>query len=267
MFSYFRILSLSLSLKKIKIDFSVEFDDILNNKIDYKILPIIEVNNLIEYNQWKNKYTKNACFLYSFITSISNNYWIKISDNVLKNILEKSEKDWIFYPSYWAKFWESANYLAKHFSNILNLKLDSITFDIISEDFQGLIDKWYFVVLWIKKANKIYFKEIDDWKIDNIDFTSYNNKWHLHTYYKDLKTGKYFIVENYHWYISNNIIELPIKLLKNMVTKWYYYRDAKIILPKITKSNFILFEKLQNQRLEKPIDIDFLRKMIKNDKI
>lgn len=254
------LFNLLLKIKKIfkikktteKQDFSVVFDKRervwFENKLIVDDFPKVNQVELIEYNQALNKYTKQWCFLYSFFTVISNIYGVKFSNNFFINKLLEAEKSGIYRVKSWAKFRQSFKWLSENISKEIGVKLIPYSTIINSDNFVKLLDKWYFFTLWTKKANKEYFEEIKDWDIDNLDYNSWTKKGHLQTYYKDLKTGTYYIIENYKWFIVDNTIEFDLIKLKQAVKKDMYYKTVRTIVPSWNNKNKSIFLAMQEKK-------------------
>jgi len=239
----------------LKSDFSVKFDSReekwFENKLNILDFPDVYQWSVISYNQNLNKYSRYWCFLYSFFTIISNIYWIKFDNDFLIRKLKKSEKEKIYRVWSWARFTASYKWLTQQLSKNVWIKLVSYSTMVDSKNFTELLDKWYFFAIWSKKANKEYFEEIKDWDIDNLNFNSWNKNGHLQTYYKDLKTWKYFIIENYNWFLNDNTIEFSLDKLKYAYKKWMYYRTARTIIPVWNKKNTDFFKYLQDKKKSK----------------
>jgi len=189
------------------------------------------------YNQGLERYTRNACSLYSLFMIVQLQWWINFSNEYIVKACHEAEKDKAWYETWWAYFDKVYKWFVWKIYTIFNIEVKVITVDILSDEFEALYDKKYAFGLWLMYTGSLYRSLRADWKIElhevtDIDLDNYYKGWHNHVFTKAKESMHTWIILDSLKWISGKPILMSLETLRASVRAWIYYRNARTLYMK-----------------------------------
>jgi hypothetical protein len=186
------------------------------------------------YTQGRERYTRNACSIYSLFMIVQLQWWINFTNEYIIKACEEAEKDKAWYESWWAYFDKVYTWFIWKIDTIFNIKVKVKTVDILSKEFEVLYNNGYAFWLWLMYTWNLYRSLRADWKIEthevtNIDLDNYYKGGHNHVFIKAVKINTWIILDSLKW-ISGKPIKMSIETLRASVKAWIYYRNARTLV-------------------------------------
>jgi len=179
------------------------------------------------YNQSWDKFTRNWCTLYTLFWIVKLQWWITVSNKLIKDTLVVAEKEKVWYQSWWAYFAIIYDWFVIKVFERTQVKINIKAVDINSKVFENLIESWYAFWLWLKNWNANYINSVIDWFItkEEIDMIALVGGWFQHNHI-------YFNWKLYDsiWSLKNQNPTLTLENLRYAVQKWIYYPTARTLV-------------------------------------
>lgn len=177
------------------------------------------------YNQLLEKFTRSWCTIYTLFGIVSDQWGLILYNKEIIKTLRKAEQDKVWWESWGAYFSSIYRWFVWYIFIMHNLKLRVKRVDILSDEFEEMVNKGYSFWLGLKKANSTYVKLAADWELTQADITalfkSWKGAWHNHRYFKG------YIIESLN--LVDNTIKLSLWALREGVRLWLYYNTARTL--------------------------------------
>ena len=191
----------------------------------------MKIENISQYDLY---YTRNACWIVTFLNILKYSYWILIEPSFLVKVCIYAEKIWIWSETKWATFSILYAWLTKYLNNKLNLNFKVVTTQINKLKQDDKKSYWVWVIwYWTKKWNRIK----EDWVItkEDIDYLA-TFTWGIgHNLLWDWDMWWVMIDTDWTW-----VIKFPLELLKYAERKWILYSNIRTIIPNDDRTEKII---------------------------
>ena len=176
------------------------------------------------YDQTLEYFTRNWCWIYTLFNIIQIQWGVQVDNKFIIETLKLAETEKAWYQTWGAYFQKLYNWFVLKIYERTKLKVNVRTVNIMSDEFEELVNKWYAFGLWLKFAWSWYRTARKDWKITVwetlIDTAQYTPYGHNHTFFK--------------WVIKDSLFEEVIKMdletLRSAVKNWIYYSNARTLI-------------------------------------
>ncbi len=183
---------------------------------------------------------RNECTLVTLKNIVRTQYGIIMKDTLWAKLITMAENIWIWSRDSWAIFRFIYNWFTSWFYKEYWVEVDVKAVDIMSDEFEEMIRKWYSFGLWLQFASNWYKQVRVDWEITLDEVKTFNltqNKryWHNHTYKHE------YIIESLAS-VEDKTIKFSIEALREAVSMWIYWSSARTIIIKDELINFYALE-------------------------
>ena len=201
------------------------------------------------YNQYEDRYTRNACGIVSLLNIMKYRYAVMVAPNFLMKIAIFFDNLWLWNPDNWAVF----SVLYKWFVIVLNKKL-WLKFKVVTNQISTLSkndDRTYWLgIKWYSTPK--YRKIREDWivTIKEIDYLCTFRWWVGHNIIWDW-TGPWYAVDT----DGSKAFKISLPVLKYWYEKWLFWNNIRTIEPdneftkNVVKATISLFQAEKKWRL------------------
>lgn len=210
------------------------------------------------YNQRKQRYTRNACTIYTLLTIMRFNFWIEVKDSFIIKLCKYLEKLWWWLPAQWAVF----NIIYALFIKELNKKL-GLNFKLKKTTITALkkTDRTTYGV-WLPRYNKNFAKAMKNGvitksEIDSIDTYTWKTFWHNLAW--DWSKKGYII--NTDWTYP---AKCSIETLKYWEKIWVFWNNLRSIIANDKFTKAVIQLTMQMRRYESKWKLDDYLKILDN---